>query len=670
MRIINTRQSSLQHVGIEGLLLTVSVCPFAFFSQTTADSWLKILISLLASIAFVTSSFIILRQPTNGKLLASVALGGTLAATFPYLVSAPEAALTGAIVYILAIYSLINFKVLPAILHDKDKPERALQRTKWSALGLMALSAASFLISGQISLASNIALAIAALVSLVLVSIWANTQKSKFRSATVILTNLLAPALFAFFYYHNNTWVGSLAIGIAVLSLLPSSSALTSEAEKWWDPFMNHPGRLTLLTFFLLCTVGTFLLVMPLAANNTGISAIDAAFTSVSAVCVTGLIVLDTPNDFSFTGQAFILLLIQLGGLGIMTISTVTLYALGKRISLRQERMLSQSVDVEQHFLADSLFKIVKLTAFMEFCGAIVLSILFLDEGFATGDAIWKGIFTAISAFCNAGFALQSDSLIPFQHNPFIIHTVAFLIICGGIAPAVTFIIPRWLSGKMIPVAARIALVTTVALLVFGTIFFLAFEWNGALANMSLADKLHNAWFQSVTLRTAGFNTVAIENVFGPTFIMMLCFMFIGGSPGGTAGGIKTTTFGVLLTTFWSTITGHTEICLQNRRVTPGTVYKAITTLAAGLLFLLLIIVMLQTTQNVLSRPLIFEAASALGTVGLSLGATGSLDSIGKVIIMLAMFAGRVGPLTLFTVLSSQQFGKKAELLEAKINLS
>ncbi len=670
MRLIGSRQGFWQHVGIEGLLLTISVCPFAFFSEAADISRLQILFSLIASISFIAASFLILHNPGHGKLLAALGLVGTFSATLPHMTSAPEAALAGAAAYILAIFSLINFKVLPAILHDKDKPQRALQRTRWSAFGLITLSLISFLISRQTSLISSVALAIAVLTTLKFAGIWAKIQKSKLRNIAIAATALLSPIAFIFAYYCKNTWIGSLAIGVTILFLLPRHSALSKENEQWWEPFMNHPGRFTLITFFLLCTVGAFFLAMPLASAERGISAIDAAFTSVSAVCVTGLIVLDTPNDFSFAGQAFILILIQLGGLGIMTISSVAFYALGRRISLKQEKMLSQTVDIEQQTLAESLFQIVKLTVFLEAAGAIILTALFVSEGFTAADAIWKDIFTSISAFCNAGFALQSNSLIPFQHNPFIIHTVAFLIICGGIAPAVTLIIPRWLSGKMIPVAARLALVTTIALLVFGTIFFLVFEWNGSLSGMTLADKLHNAWFQSVTLRTAGFNSVALEQAFGPTFIMMICMMFIGGSPGGTAGGIKTSTLGVLLITFWSTITGNSEISIQNRRVTSETVYKAITTLIAGLMLLLLIVVMLQTTQNILSRSLIFEAASALGTVGLTLGATSSLDSIGKVIIMLAMFAGRVGPLTLFTVLSSRQYGKRPELLEAKINLS
>jgi trk system potassium uptake protein TrkH len=302
--------------------------------------------------------------------------------------------------------------------------------------------------------------------------------------------------------------------------------------------------------------------------------------------------------------------------------------------------------------------------------GAIILTILFASNGFAFGEALWKGIFTAISAFCNAGFALQSDSLIPFQQQPLILHTIAFLIISGGIAPAVALLVPSWLRGKPITVASRLALSATLILLFTGTVFFLAFEWNGSLAGMTSIDKIHNAWFQSVTLRTAGFNSVPLENVLGPTFMMMICLMFIGGSPGGTAGGVKTTTIGVLAATFWSTASGYEDVAMQNRRIPAQTVFKAVTIVASGTMMLILVILMLEATQSINARDLIFEAASALGTVGLTTGATAKLDNIGKIIIMFAMFVGRIGPLTLFTLLSREHYENSENLLEARINLT
>ena len=284
--------------------------------------------------------------------------------------------------------------------------------------------------------------------------------------------------------------------------------------------------------------------------------------------------------------------------------------------------------------------------------------------------ALWRCVFTAISAFCNAGFALQSDSLIPYQNAPLILHTVAALIVLGGIAPATSLLIPRWLRRRPVPPAAHIALVTTAVLLVFGTISILAFEWSGMLSGLSVADKLHNAWFQSVTLRTAGFNSVNIAHALSPTFVVMLSFMFIGGSPGGTAGGVKTTTIGLLALTFWATVTGRNEVIIRHRRVPYPTLYRAVTIVISGVVVWFVVILMLEVTQQISARDIIFEATSALGTVGLSTGATGQLDGIGKIIIMIAMFTGRIGPMTLFTLLSVDHAEPASRYPDAGISLT
>ncbi|GAB4266994.1 MAG: TrkH family potassium uptake protein [Candidatus Rifleibacteriota bacterium] len=514
------------------------------------------------------------------------------------------------------------------------------------------------------------ALMTSAFFSQILAIVWSVRQQSNFHKLACVLINFLFMTANIYLSQKGLVWLGTLATGFSMVIFLPDSSQDPESMSRWWEPLIYHPGRVTLVTFFLLCVFGTFLLILPSAANNLRISLIDAAFTSVSSVCVTGLIVLDTPNDFSNLGQFFILILIQLGGLGIMTVTSVALHAMGQRLSIKQERILSSSAATENLTLAESLLLIVKFTFFVEFAGALILTYLFLKTGLSAKEALWKGVFTAVSAFCNAGFSLQTDSLIQYQTNAAILHTVGLLIIMGGIAPAVNLSIIRFITGKQVPVASRIALTTTIVLLILGTFFFLAFEWNGALAGLSIADKFHNAWFQSVTLRTAGFNSIAIENVTGPTFIIMLCMMFIGGSPGGTAGGVKTTTLGVLAATFWACITGNEDISMQNRRILPESVFKAVTIVASGALVLLLTTLMLEITQSIGSRDIVFEATSALGTVGLSTGATSCLDSIGKIIIMFAMFAGRIGPVTLFSILGRERSSSNDNYLDAKINLT
>ena len=436
------------------------------------------------------------------------------------------------------------------------------------------------------------------------------------------------------------------------------------------EAFFTRPAVIVFFTFLGLCLTGTLMLLLPGAMTKTPIAFVDAAFTSVSAVCVTGLVVLDTPVDFSMTGQGIILILIQFGGLGIMSITTVAMHAMGRRLSLRQERLMSSLVDTDRKDLLASLVLILKFTFLVEGTGAMVLGGVFYTMGDSPGQAIWRGSFTAISAFCNAGFSLQSDSLIPYQNAPLVLHMVAALIICGGLAPATSLLIPRWVRGRSIPVTVRIDLVTTSVLLISGTLCMMAFEWNGVLSGMSFFNKIHNAWFQSATLRTAGFNSVGIADVMSPTFLVMLCLMFIGGCPGGTAGGIKATTIAILAMTFWANITHRNGVILQNRNIRPVTIFRAITIVISGVMIWFAVVLMLEVTQQIPARSIIFEATSAIATVGLSMGATAQFDQIGKLIVMLAMFIGRIGPLTLFMLLSDANFPPVSRCPDAKITLT
>lgn len=667
MKFYNLRRSS-QQTGVEGVLLILAAIPFIFAGKP--EVWWQSIAAASASLLWLIAAWLILKQTENGKLLAGAAATTCLISLAPAMLADPATFLLATSVYLLALYGLANLKITTISLHrTTDDAELGLQRTRWAAWTLVGISLAGFLIIKVPTATSNWSLLITAALAQLLSVIWSIYQQSNFHKLFSILINSLL--LIAAFYLakHGLTWLGSLIIGGTLLVFMPQSAAQT-EVSNWLDILINHPARATLVTFLLLCLLGSFLLFMPQASSGREISLTDAAFTAVSAVCVTGLIVLDTPHDFSLTGQAFILLLIQLGGLGIMTVTALALHALGRRISLKQAKLLNTTINADHFTLIDSVKQIIGFTLVAELIGALLLAALFYRSGIDGSNSIWKGFFTSISAFCNAGFALQSDSLISFQNDPLILHTVALLIIVGGLAPSVVLMLPAWFKDRPFPVAPRIALLTTLALLFSGWLFYLVFEWNNSLDHLSIIDRLHNAWFQSVTLRTAGFNSVAIENVLGPTFIVMLCLMFIGGSPGGTAGGIKTTTFGVLIATFWACVLGYEEVAIDNRKVMHETIFKSITTVVAGMAVLLAIILMLEVTQTAGSRDLIFEATSALGTVGLSFGATTKLDSIGKIIIMLAMFAGRIGPVTLFALLSRERHSNAANYLEARINLT
>jgi trk system potassium uptake protein len=615
-------------------------------------SW-RLIVSALAAVSCFICALTIFRRPLFGKLFGYAASIASYGAALPHISTNPFAALTGSVLLIFVAFILFDFNIKDAGALT-NHAQRCLQRARWASLTVPAVVAASFL--PEASMKSHTVFVVAAS-SIIAQSLFLHCSlaiKSKLRIALSIL-GISAVALLLL--RSSPAGVAGFAVLLSLMSLMmmPRYRGIIAQEEHWWNVLVNHPGRILFTTFFSLCLIGSFLLAIPASTEKGTIEFIDAVFTSVSAVCVTGLIVLDTPNDFNLIGQIFILVLIQLGGLGIMSITTVALHAMGRRLSLKHEHLLASMTDTSHQDLIRSLSTILKFTFFAEVLGVIFLTISFYGTGDQFTQALWRGLFTAVSAFCNAGFALQSDSLTTYQTSPLVLHIVAGLIVFGGMAPATSLVVPRWVVGKSIPIPARIALITSVVLLITGTFFVLVFEWNGVLTGLSIIDKIQNAWFQSVTLRTAGFNSVDIANISSPTFLVMIAFMFIGGSPGGTAGGVKTTTIGILAMTFWSNISNQYQIITQKRRIHSGTIYRAVTVVFSGAAMWFLVILMLEVTQEISSRDIIFETTSALGTVGLSTGATPLLDEIGKVIIIIAMFVGRIGPITLFMLLNDEQ---------------
>jgi trk system potassium uptake protein TrkH len=423
-----------------------------------------------------------------------------------------------------------------------------------------------------------------------------------------------------------------------------------------------HPEGVVVSFFIWFSLIGTLLLALPFRGVEAGgIALIDAAFTAVSAVCVTGLTVLDTAKDFRLMDQVIILILIQVGGLGIMTLSSLALFLMGQRMSLAQETTLFGAIGQKKlkSEMRHTLARVLVFTLLVEAAGAFVLTLAFAKGGEAWGTAIWKGVFSAISAFCNAGFALESVNLVSWQQHPLVLHTLSFLVIIGGLSPAFVMAMPRLGREGPVPIQYKLVLIATVALLFGGTAILLALEWNASLKDLSFMDKLHNAWFQSVMTRTAGFNAVDFTNLSTPSTYVMMLLMFVGGSPGGTAGGIKTTTFMILIFTAANIIRGRLEVQMFGRHLKHTTVYRALTVtlLAMGLAtvaFLLLIM-----SQSIDSEKLLFEVVSAIGTVGLSLGITSQLDAFGKAVIMACMFLGRVGPLSVFIFMLEQPVRKR-----------
>jgi len=434
--------------------------------------------------------------------------------------------------------------------------------------------------------------------------------------------------------------------------------------------FFKRPAQLLAFSFIAVISVGAVILSFPyISVTGQSIPFVDAFFTSTSATCVTGLIVLDTPNDFTLFGQAVILTLIQIGGLGIMTISTFAAVIIGRSVGLGKEYSLTRMIGESSLFRVYQLIKFICLFTFViEIVGAAILLPQFRVLGFSWKNTIWKSIFHSVSGFCNAGFSLQTDSLVPFQSNPGIVLTVAFLIIIGGLGFGVLYWFFERLTGthRKESFHVKIVLWSTGILLAFATLFVFAVEYNGALSGFSFTDKIYNSFFAALTPRTAGFNTFDVGSLKPVSRFFTSILMFIGVAPGSTGGGIKITTVFVLILTVRALIKGDKEIQGFGYSVSTGTVYRAAAVLVLGAVTCAVGFVLLLGSQNLPFEVLGFETISAFGTVGLSLGATNLLDSFGKIILIVLMFVGRVGPLTL--VLSMRPL-KKQEIYYPKANV-
>lgn len=426
--------------------------------------------------------------------------------------------------------------------------------------------------------------------------------------------------------------------------------------KRWFEAIFDNPAALLVSTFFLTATTGGLLLTLsPFAAHGQKLALIDTLFTAFSATCVTGLVVLDTAQDFSFAGQLLILIMIQIGGLGIMTFSAAVFTLMGRRMSLRHETAIAELLSNEDRSeIHQTTRRIFRITFTVEAIGAALLAILFFIHGDRPLQAIWRGIFTAISAFCNAGFGIQSDNLIPYQHNPLILYTISLIIILGGLGPIVISALPRLRNPRRLSLHVSISLLTTAFLLVVPAIFATIVEWSNSLAHLNTADRLANGWFQIVTTRTAGFNSVDLTDLRPATILVMLILMFIGGSPASTAGGIKTTTFALLLLVVYAALRGREKVLIFGYQIPTASIFKATAVVTMGVLSVIGATLLLLMTQQMDLVTTLFEVVSALGTVGLTIGGTPQLDSVGKIIIALCMLAGRVGPLTLFVLLTTR----------------
>jgi len=416
------------------------------------------------------------------------------------------------------------------------------------------------------------------------------------------------------------------------------------------------PAQYLVSGYFVIIMLGSLLLMLPVATTDgQGLGAVDAVFTATSATCVTGLIVVNTKEAFTIFGSTVIMLLIQIGGLGIMSMSTLFAFIVGKKISLK-ERLIIQE-DLNQYQISGMVRLVQYLLGFTFAIEGTAAAILFLrfSQDYPFWRSVYLSIFHAVSAFNNAGFDLFGNSLEGFTGDITVNIVIMALIILGGIGFGVMMEAYNRVKFKKTTLQTKIVIVMTLALLVFGFITFFILEYNNTLQGLPLLDKTLGAMFLSVTPRTAGFNTVPTGALRQSSLFLIIVLMFIGASPGSTGGGIKTTTFGVILVTMKNMITGKEDMEIYNRRFEKQIVYKAftITMLAAGLI--ILVTTLLLVIEDFQFIDALFETVSAFGTVGLSTGITGELSDISRVLITITMFAGRVGPLTLAVAIGEKQ---------------
>lgn len=412
------------------------------------------------------------------------------------------------------------------------------------------------------------------------------------------------------------------------------------------------PPKILVLGFAALIVIGACLLTFPVATEDgNGLPFLNALFTATSATCVTGLVVVDTGSTFSRFGELVILSLIQIGGIGFMTFATFFFFLLGKRISLRERLLLRESLN---NISIEGVVRLVKrvliFTAVIELVGAIFLSIRFAFD-MPLGRAIYFGIFHSISNFNNAGFDLMGEyrSLTPYVDDPAVTLTVCALITVGGIGFIVMNEIYEYRKTRRLSVHTKVVLLTSLILTIGGAVLIFLLEHGNdkTLEPLSFTGKALASLFQSVTPRTAGTNTLNIPDLTHSTLFLIIILMFIGASPGSTGGGIKTTTFATILATVWSQIKGKEDIVLFKRRVVLDTILKALTVTVSGLFLVITVTMLLTITDRGHNFIMyLFEAVSAFGTVGLSMGLTPELSPVGRILIIFTMFAGRLGPLT------------------------
>lgn len=435
-----------------------------------------------------------------------------------------------------------------------------------------------------------------------------------------------------------------------------------------------QPAQVLAISFLITILIGALLLFLPLSTKSGKISLVDALFTSTSAVCVTGLIVQDTPGYFTTAGQIMIMILFQLGGLGIMTFSTLVLFAAGRKISIRERIMLQEDF----HHRAPSDFRslvvgIFFFTMVIELAGTLFLFFRWLKD-FGVLKSFYFSLFHAISAFCNAGFSLFSESFVSFRRDPVVNSVLIILIVLGGLG----FLVLQ--EGKEAIIAlvrrkkvhfslhTKIVLSMTLLLIFVSFVLFFSIEHSLSLREMTPGEKVSSSFFQVITPRTAGFNTINLAGLSPAAVFLLIILMFIGASPGSTGGGVKTSTMAVIFAFLKSRITARDSVSIFYRTLPTQLITKAFTVVSLGLSVIFVSsFLLLMTEAQASMQEVLFEVFSAFSTVGLSLGLTPELSAAGKVVLVVTMYVGRIGPLTLLYAFSRRRAFGRYEYVEESV---
>jgi trk system potassium uptake protein len=433
-----------------------------------------------------------------------------------------------------------------------------------------------------------------------------------------------------------------------------------------------EPARVLVLGIMAIVLLGSLLLNLPIASREgESIGFINALFTAASAVSVTGLVVVNTAEHWTVFGKVVIIVLIQAGGLGFMTLATLIALILGKKIGLRDRLIIQEQLN------QFSLSGVVKLTKYVimstfaiELLGAFLLATRFVPI-YGWGNGIAFSLFHAISAFCNAGFDITGSSMELYVGDPIIILTLSLLVIMGGLGYTVFLDMARKKTLKRASLHTKMVFRVNALLLLTGFVFIMIVEYNNpsTFGNLSFNDKVLASIFQTVITRTAGFNSVNIGGIKSATALFFIILMFIGGSPSSTAGGIKTTTFGVLMATIASIVKGKEDVEIMSKRIPTFLVFRALAVTMVSMSFVLFMTMVLTLTETHNFIDVMFEVTSAFATVGLSRGITPDLSDYGKLIITVTMFVGKVGPLTLAFALAKRhkQYDGKIRYPEDKL---